>query len=554
MTRKKQKLSYKKPDFHPYIDDWMSKVETGKVESCEEQKLLMALLRKVLSKKTVYIDSDEILDSVEMMERRFFALHDFQRFMTALIVGVRYKQDDTLVFNQVFIMGGRGFGKNGFISALTTYLTSGGNGIERYNVDIVATAEDQAKTSFDDIYNMVEENEDIEELFHRTKIEIENLETKSKIRYRTSNAKTKDGLRPGCVIFDEVHEYTDYKNINVYTSALGKTKDPRRIYLTTDGYVRDAVLDDLKEKAKQILNGEIEHNGFLPILFKLDDISEVEDKKKWIKANPRLSHAPELMREMEIQYRDMLLNDEVKEEFITKRMNLIYVSADKVVAVWKDIMTACKQKMPDLSGASCLGVLDYADVNDFVSVGLYFKHGDKRVFKQHSFIHEKSIRMKKYNVNLKEAFDKGWATLVKGTPTIPGTLITNWFLAQAEEYNIKKVIGDRYRISGVSQDFANAGIPFEGKIFGPRTHMQIQPFVNKLFTEHLLILEDDKLMRWYINNVGVRTDSKGNKEFFKIEQKRRKTDGMFALLHGIASDDDADDVTAVHEVFEPFVF
>ncbi|WP_341276249.1 terminase large subunit domain-containing protein [Bacillus thuringiensis] len=46
--------------------------------------------------------------------------------------------------------------------------------------------------------------------------------TKSKIKYYTNNAKTKDGLRPGVVIFDEIHAYESYDNIKVFTSALGR--------------------------------------------------------------------------------------------------------------------------------------------------------------------------------------------------------------------------------------------------------------------------------------------------------------------------------------------
>lgn len=532
----------------------MEKVERDKVPACEEQKLLMKFLRKELSKKSIVIDSEVIEETVALMERRFYKQYDFQRFMTALIVGVRHKRNDMLLFNQIFIEGGRGFGKNGYVSALTTALISEVNGIKNYNVDIVATAEDQAKTSFEDIYAMIDDNEEIQPAFNYTKIKITHKGTNSTVRYRTSNAKTKDGLRPGCVIFDEVHEYTDYKNINVYTSALGKTKDPRRIYITTDGYVRDAVLDDLKNKSKQILNGEMPHNGFLPIIFKMDNLDQIENKKLWPMANPRLPYAPELMHEMEIQFNDMYTNDSVKEEFITKRMNLVYVSADKVVAVWDDIKAACKDPWPDIIGCECLGVLDYADINDFASVGLYFKYGNKRLFKQHSFIHEKALKLKHYNIDIDEAVKKGWATIVRDTPTIPGELIASWFVRQSQVYNIKKVVGDRYRISGISQDFANAGIPFEGRFFGPKTHMMIHPFVNKLFTERLIQLEDDKLMRWYINNVGVRTNEVGNKEFYKIEPKRRKTDGMFAFLHGVAADDDLADATTVHEIYEPMIF
>ncbi|WP_245397171.1 terminase large subunit domain-containing protein, partial [Clostridioides difficile] len=78
--------------------------------------------------------------------------------------------------------------------------------------------------------------------------------TNSYLKFRTNNAKSKDGLRPGCIIFDEVHAYENYDNIKVFTSALGKVKNPRVFYITTDGNVRGGVLDDFKEKGLQILN------------------------------------------------------------------------------------------------------------------------------------------------------------------------------------------------------------------------------------------------------------------------------------------------------------
>ena len=44
-------------------------------------------------------------------------------------------------------------------------------------------------------------------------------------------------------------------------------------------------------------------------------------------------------------------------------------------------------------------------------------------------------------------------------------------------------------------------------------------------------------MRWFITNVKVETNGRGNKVFEKIEQERRKTDGFFALLHGLVDDE-----------------
>lgn len=52
--------------------------------------------------------------------------------------------------------------KNGFIAALSFYFTTSFHGIKEYNVDIVANSEKQAKTSFEDVYNVIDDNKKLQ--------------------------------------------------------------------------------------------------------------------------------------------------------------------------------------------------------------------------------------------------------------------------------------------------------------------------------------------------------------------------------------------------------
>ena len=540
--------------YHEYIDNWMLKVERGKVHSCREQKALMPFLRTILDSEEIEIKSKEIYDAVNLMEKYFFELIDFQKFITALIVGVFYKETQLLVFNQIFIMMGRGSGKNGFVSALSFYFMSDKHNIKQYHVDIVATSEEQAQTSFFDVYDIIDENKRIQKLFHYTKEKITFNKTKSTLKFRTSNAKTKDGGRPGCVIFDEIHQYGNYDNIKVFTGGLGKKPRPRRIYITTDGELREAVLDNFKDRAKRILSGEIPHGGFLPIIFKMDSIQEVGKPNLWDKAIPRIEYDLDLKTQIATEYEEMLEDAGMKEAFITKRMNIPYASEDKVAVSWEEILDTKNHEWPDLEGSPCIGTLDYADLKDFASCGLYLKYNGKRFFKQHTFIHYKSLEFTRYNIDINEAVKNGWATIVKDTPIITPGVIAKWFMEQSSTYSIKKVVGDRFRITAIQEAFEEAGIPFEGLFFGSISQNKIHPIVTRMFAERSIALEDDKLMRWYINNTGVKKDGKGNYTYFKIDPKKRKTDGFFSLLHGIHSDDQLEDASIVVEAMEPFVF
>lgn len=58
---------------------------------------------------------------------------------------------------KVLILVGRGAGKNGYLSFEDFCLLTPINGIKQYHIDICANSEDQARTSFDDIYNILED-------------------------------------------------------------------------------------------------------------------------------------------------------------------------------------------------------------------------------------------------------------------------------------------------------------------------------------------------------------------------------------------------------------
>lgn len=51
------------------------------------------------------------------------------------------------MFNRFFIYIGRGAGKNGYLGFNSFFMMTGHHGIKRYDIDIVATSQDQAKTS-----------------------------------------------------------------------------------------------------------------------------------------------------------------------------------------------------------------------------------------------------------------------------------------------------------------------------------------------------------------------------------------------------------------------
>ena len=330
----------------PEITTYMRMVETGKVRACAEQHQLMAHLRRVFADEELIIDTERLAEYRHYEKYFPFDLFSWEHFAFTLFMCV-FNKDGTPRWSQELVYMGRGGGKNGFCSFIAFCSTTKVNGIRDYDVDICANSEDQAKTSFDDIWNILEnsgQRRRFQKGFRWNKEEIVCRSTNSRIKYRTDNPKSKDGLRSGMVIFDEVHAYQNFDNIKVFTTGLGKKPHPRRLYITTDGDVRDGVLDSLLDKSRRILSGEIPDNGFLPLIFKLDTADEVSDKRNWVKANPSLPYLPVLVSQIEQEYQDFLDNPAGNADFMTKRMNLPAGNPDYQLTDYDNLKAASREQ------------------------------------------------------------------------------------------------------------------------------------------------------------------------------------------------------------------
>lgn len=526
--------------YHPYIDDYMNAVRSGEVVVNKDILDAMVWVEFKLQQPGVWIDHEKIEKAVTVMHKYFpYKLFDWELFVVALTHC--YTQDDMVVFDEILILMARGNGKNGLISPLSFYFTTPYHGIKGYNVEIVANSEDQAKTSFGDVYEVIEAHEPkMKKHFYKSKEIIINRKTNSHIKFYTSNAKTKDSLRSGCLIFDEVHAYENYDSIKVFTSGLGKKKHPRTFLITTNGNVRGGVLDDYLEDAELVLKKERPNSKMLPLLYRLDNEKEVHDPNMWHKANPSMKYLPNLKSEIESQYQKMLTRPQLAMEFMTKRMNMPAQDSYTAVAEWKKIK-ATDQPFPldEFKGSQCIGAVDYAEVNDFCSVGLLFKKNGKRYWLEHSFINKKALSnpSRKIKFDVDRAKDKGLVTIVNDE-TIKPKYLVDWFLEQAKKFQILTIVGDRYRVSILQEAFGVAGLPLKEVPSGPPTHNKLAPLIEVMFANEELVYGDNMTMRWYTNNVYVETDGKGNKTYKKIEPRTRKTDGFFALIHALTQDNE----------------
>ncbi|WCR29725.1 terminase large subunit [Paenibacillus thiaminolyticus] len=530
-----------------YVDGYITLYRAGKIKFNEERKLLIEYLeRDVLSRDDLYFNDEMIENCIKFIEKWYFPLNIYQKFLIAFVF--LFSSETNRVFYRKYLwMLGRGGGKNGLISGICNFLISELHGINEYNISVIANSEEQAKTSVEEAAKTIKRNPTLLKHFKPTATQVLSKKTDSVFKFRTSNGNTKDGLRDGAVVFDEIHYFENNKDVRVHISGLGKKKNPREFYIGTDGYVRDGFLDKLKDKALKVLKGEARSNSIFPFICKLNDEKEVDDPDNWELANPMLSHprseyAQGLFDTIKEEYEDLADDPSNREEFFTKRMNLPLTDLERSVAKWEEI-AATNQPLPDLEGKECIGCLDFAQIRDFAAVGLVFKHDGKVPFITHSFSRKEFVdkyygySMRDVETNQRFAPIKEWES--KGLLTVLDEEminlehIVNWFVTMRLKYSITKIIGDNYRMEMLKPMLEAVGFEVEVIRKPEAIHGLLAPRVEMYFSKKMFMWGDNPLMRWYTNNVLVTIKKDGNKVYGKKEPIRRKTDGFQALVCGL---------------------
>ena len=473
------------------IRQYISIVRSNEYPSCREQFQLCDFVENVFQTEDIYVDEEQLAAYLSYQKYFPFGLFPWEIFCFALH-NCTYRADGTLRFPILVIYVGRGAGKNGYLGFEDFSLLTKVNGIPEYHIDIFATSEDQAKQSFTDVWNMLNANEaKMKKHFRWTKELIVCTDTGSEFRFRTSNAKTKDGGRPGKTDFDEYHAYENYKLITVATTGLGKKKHPRQTITTTDGDVRGGPLDDLIANCIAILNGEVPDNGTLPFICRLDADEEVDNERMWHKANPSLRYLPHLMQQLRLEYAQYKLNPAANTAFMTKRMNRPAKILENAVTSWENIL-ATNQPIPESSliGRPCVGGIDFAKADDFVGAGLLWRVGQFDVWVHHTWVCSQSADLHRIKAPLREWEARGLLTFVDAVE-IPPDLPVVWLANEAakRQAQVLKIAADDFRYNFLKNALLSINFSadkgFENVVkIRPSDEMRRIPLITSGFVNH----------------------------------------------------------------------
>lgn len=527
----------------PEVREYIEAVERDEPRACKWQHALAAYVRRVFATEDIHVDTDKLAHYLSLAKYfPYEELFPWEKFIEALWL-CTYRADGFPRWKTCFCMVGRGAGKDGLIAHTSFCQVSPYNRVPRYDVDICANNEDQAMRPMKDVLEVLEgaKEKKLNRFFFHTKELVQGRKNLGVIKGRTNNPKGKDGLRSGCVIFNEVHAYENYANITVFKTGLGKKAEPREGIFTSNGEVSDGPLDDYLERADRILFENEPDDGFLPFVCRLEAVEQVHEPENWTMANPSLPYLPTLRQEIEDEYRGWLQRPEENIAFIIKRMG-IRVGAKEISVTDYEKVLLTKKPIPDLSGKPCTVGIDYAELSDWAAVNLHFRIGNDRCDINHAWVCAQSKTLSRIRAPWREWAAAGHLTVVDDVSISP-TLLAEYIAEAGRKYKIKMLGLDNFRWTLISDAMRKIGFDAKDKsrvkLIRPSDIMTVEPVIQECFDRELFHWGDCPPLRWAVNNTKrVRSSRKigsdtGNFYYAKIEAKSRKTDPFMALVHSM---------------------
>lgn len=402
-TKNKYYLEYDNKGYYDYYNEYTKYVFENEKLVCN--KIKQKLLQNVRMGELFHFDVEKANAPIDWMEQNIrhfkgplagelIKLSHWQKWILCTIYGF-VDNDNKRIINNATIVVARKNGKTTFMGGLALYeLIASGQGIESAEIFFAANNKDQVKKGlYNDSYVMAKRNKQISKYVKRLKTEIVFPLTDSKIVPLVADPAGLDGLNPTMVVCDEIHEWNNQNQMDVLTSALGARDDQTLISITTAGFVRDKVYDNLYALSESFLlyDGVDDmgpyRNAFF--IYEQDDKDEIDLPDLWIKANPNLGVSINI-EALKSEYSKALNNPENKKNFFAKRLNIPQISHGSFLEYEDCLINPFTE---DIKGSNIIIGIDMASSIDFAAVAFTTKIDGKRYahvqfFKPQKFIEQ----------------------------------------------------------------------------------------------------------------------------------------------------------------------
>ncbi len=533
-----------------YIEEYWQQIESGEIMVCKRtRQQYEKLIQELRHPRAPWVfDLDKANQPIEFIER--FCKHSkgkwigkpvklelFQKAKIQAVYGFVHKDTGLRRCREVFTCVGRKNGKSTEKAATGNYMLvgDGEGGSEVYSV---ATKKDQARIVFSEAVNMVSQSPALSKHVKKRKTDLYFPVTFSKFEPLASDSNSLDGLNTHNCIMDELHAIKDRNLYDVMKQSMAAREQPLLDMITTAGFVRECIFDDIYDYACKVLDGVINDDRFLAFIYELDDRSEWTDFRMWEKANPGLGTIKsyeELAANVERAKHDPNFLPTV----LTKDFNIRSTVANSYLS-FEEANNEETFDMEELRDCYMVGGIDLSAVGDLTSISLLgMKPGSEKIYcLSHSFMPGDLVeeKVKADKVPYDRWVERGLITLCQGHK-VDYTYITDWLIKMREEYGVIAYwCGyDSWNSPALIEDLENR-MGYKNRqnllpvIMGAKTLSAPMKLMKADLGEKKINYNNNPLLLWAFTNTGLDIDKNENWRPIKHHQRQRIDPMMSTLI------------------------
>jgi len=456
----------------------------------------------------------------------------FQKAYINALFGFVDRQTKLRRFKETIFLCGRKNGKSSLLSGIALYMlmADGEGGAEVYSI---ATKADQSRIIFSEAVHMVKQSPVLSKFIKKRQTDMYMPITFSKMAPLASESKSLDGLNSHCVIIDELHAIRDRNLYDVMKQSMSARRQPMLVMITTAGTVRECIYDDIYDYATKVVDGVIEDDQFLPVLYELDSRDEWTDYRMWQKANPGLGTIKKIEYLAEKVERAKTDPKELP-ALLCKEFNI----RETVAEAWLPFEVINNEEtftVEEFRGSYAIGGVDLSSTTDLTcaTIILMKPNNSKKYVLQQYFMPEAivEVRAKEDKVPYDIWRRQGLLTACEGYK-VNYSDVTAWFLKLFNEYDIRPlwIYYDPWNSSYWVQEMKDYGFQMVEARQGYKTLSQPMKELEADLKNKEINYNNNPILKWCLTNVVAKRDDNDNIRPIKGKNLRARIDGAVSLL------------------------
>lgn len=352
-------------------------------------------------------------------------------------------------------------------------------------------------------------------------------ETNSFYQVLSSEAYTKHGINPSAIVFDELHAQPDRELWDTLVEGTDTAREQQLIFaITTAGIWNiNHICWEIREHARQVIDGIIQDDSFLPVIYSADINDDWESPDVWKRVNPSLGYIFDISK-IQKHYEEVKVTPARQNNFRRFRLNQWVQESSRWISM--EIWDSCRgnYSAESLRGRICFGGLDLSSTTDLSAFVLVFPPVDSN---EHwkvlckAYIPERSIliRAKRDRVPYLMWKEQGYITATPGN-VIDYEYIKKDILNSSVMYKLESLAFDPWGAVKLSTELSEYhGI---NMVEFRQGYKSMSPAMKELYRKIIsreIEHDGNPVLRWCADNVVITMDPTENIKADKSKSTER---------------------------------